>query len=79
MATKTKVTKEDLNRGYKRVNITLTIEEFDKLTIISEYKGIDHHTTAAKSLLIPEINKEAKRILVTEKYIPKTQRGLKAL
>lgn len=78
MAAKTKVSKADLNRGVKRVNLTLTIEEFDKLAVIAEFKGTEH-TTAAKTLLIPEINREAKRILVTEKYVPKNQRGLKIL
>lgn len=78
MAAKTKVTKADLKKGVKRVNITLTISEFDKLGIIAEYKGIQA-TSIAKSLLMPELEKEAKRILVTEKYVPKNQRGLKLL
>jgi hypothetical protein len=78
MAAKTKVTKADLKKGVKRVNITLTISEFDKLGIIAEYKGIQA-TSVAKSLLMPELEKEAKRILVTEKYVPKNQRGLKLL
>lgn len=78
MAAKTKVTKADLKKGVKRVNITLTIAEFDKLGIIAEYKGIQA-TSVAKSLLMPELEKEAKRILVTEKYVPKNQRGLKLL
>ncbi|MFA5235082.1 MAG: hypothetical protein WC390_11845 [Sulfurimonas sp.] len=78
MAGKTKVTKKDLKKGTKRVNITLSIKEFDSLSTIAEFKGIEH-TTAAKMLLIPEINKEIKRILVTEKYTPENQRGIKAL
>jgi hypothetical protein len=78
MAAKTKVTKSDLKKGVKRVNITLTISEFDKLVLIAEYKGIQA-TSVAKSLLMPELEKEAKRILVTEKYVPKNQRGLKLL
>jgi len=78
MAAKTKVTKSDLKKGVKRVNITLTIAQFDLLNIIAEFKGIEH-TTAAKSILIPEIQKESKRILTVEKYTPKSQRGIKLL
>ncbi len=75
MAAKTKITEKDLKRKTKRVNLTFTIEEFDLLSIISESKGIEH-TTCAKSILIPEINRIAKNLLIKEKYIPKTQRGL---
>lgn len=78
MAGKGKVTKADLKKGTKRVNITFTISEFDELSIYAEYKGLQA-TTAAKSLLLPELKKEVHRILKVEKYVPKSQRGLKML
>lgn len=78
MAAKGKVTKADLKKGTKRVNITFTITEFDELSIYAEYKGLQA-TTAAKSLLLPELKKEIHKILKVEKYVPKVQRGIKAL
>lgn len=78
MASKTKVSKGDIQKGYKRVNITLSIQEFDLLSICAEFDSIEH-TTKAKSILMKEVNKEAKRIIEKEKYIPKSQRGIKAI
>jgi hypothetical protein len=78
MPARSKVSKKDLQKSTKRVNLTLSIEEFDKLNLIAEFRGKEH-TSIAKMLLIPEINKEAKRILTVEKYVPKSQRGMKLL
>lgn len=78
MPENTKVTKKDIEKKTKRVNLTLTIEEFDSLNLIAEFRGIEH-TSAAKMLLIPEMQKEASRILKVEKYVPKAQRGMKIL
>lgn len=76
MPARSKVSKKDLQKSTKRVNLTLSITEFDKLNLIAEFRGMEH-TSIAKMLLIPEINKEAKRILTVEKYTPKSQRGIK--
>lgn len=78
MATKTKVTKKNIQQDKKRVNLTLSIEEFDLLNLIAEFRSAEH-TSVAKTLLMPEVRKEAKRILNVEKYVPKSQRGLKLL
>lgn len=78
MPAKKKVSKKDIQKRTKRVNLTLSIEEFDSLNLIAEFRGIEH-TSAAKMLLIPEITKEAERILKKEHYVPKSQRGLKIL
>lgn len=73
-----KVTKKDIQKKTKRVNLTLSISDFDKLNLIAEFRGMEH-TSIAKMLLIPEIDKEAKRILEKEHYVPKSQRGIKLL
>jgi hypothetical protein len=78
MPAKKTVSKKDIEKRTKRVNLTLSIEEFDKLNLIAEFRGMEH-TSIAKMMLIPEINKEATRILKVEKYVPKSQRGLKFL
>lgn len=78
MAAKTKVTKKDLIKGVKRVNITLSIQEFDLLNVVSEYNNIEH-TTQAKSILMKEVIRESERIIKKEKYVPKAQRGEKLI
>ncbi len=78
MAAKSKVTKEDLKKNKKRVNITLDIKMFDLLCVIAESKNTNH-TTIAKMLLCPEIERVAKDLLDKKKYIPKSQRGIKFL
>lgn len=67
------ITKKDLENGMKRVNLTLSISEFDDLHLVSEYKKINF-TTLACSYVVQAARDEAKRIR-KEGYIPEAQRG----
>lgn len=78
MAAKVKMNKAVLKAGKKRVNLVLTIQEYDKLSIYAEAKNIPT-TTAAKSLLMPKLESEVETLLKKEKYVPKAARGIKAL
>jgi hypothetical protein len=78
MAAKVKMNKTVIKAGFKRVNLKLSIAEYDKLSIYAEAKNIPA-TTAAKSLLMPIIEKEVETLLKKEKYVPKAARGISVL
>ena len=78
MAAKVKMNKSVIKAGFKRVNLKLSIAEYDNLSIYAEAKNIPA-TTAAKSLLMPILEKEVETLLEKEKYVPKAARGIKAL
>lgn len=78
MAAKVKMNKTVIKAGFKRVNLKLSIAEYDKLSIYAKAKNIPA-TTAAKSLLMPIIEKEVETLLKKEKYVPKAARGISAL
>lgn len=78
MAAKVKMNKSVIKAGFKRVNLKLSIAEYDNLAIYAEAKNIPA-TTAAKSLLMPTLEKEVETLLKKEKYVPKAERGIKAL
>lgn len=78
MPAKVKMNKKVIQQGFKRVSMKLTLEEYDKLSIYAERKSIQA-TTAAKSLLMPILEKEVDLVLSKEKYVPKAARGLKIL
>lgn len=73
MRKKPAVTKADLQAGKKRVNLTLSIPEFDDLFLVAEYNKINY-TTLANSLVIKETRAEAAKIRKTD-YVPIAQRG----
>jgi len=78
MPAKVKMNKTILKAGFKRVNLKLSIAEYDQLSIYAEAKNIPA-TTAAKSLLMPIVEKEVETLLKKEKYVSKAARGMKAL
>jgi hypothetical protein len=78
MSEKTKITKKNIETERKRVNLTLDLKTFDLLFLIAEAKNTNH-TTIAKMLLTPEIERVAKDLFEKQKYVPKAQRGLKFL
>jgi len=78
MSAKIIMNKKVYDSGRKRVNLVFTIQEYDNLTIYAEAKNIPA-TTAAKSLLMPKLEKEVDILLQKEKYVPKNARGLKCL
>lgn len=70
----TRVTKRDLESGRKRVNMSLSIPEFDDLNLVAEYQKIDF-TTLAHSWVTVRARDEAGKIRKTD-YVPESQRGL---
>ena len=67
------VTRQDIERGGKRVNICLSIKEFDDLLLCAEFNGVVPGTIAA-SWLKMRIRDEAAAVRKS-KDVPKAQRG----
>lgn len=63
---------QELYLGKKRVNLTLSLMQFDDLFICAEFKNIPF-TTLAQSWVIEKSREEAKKILKNG-YIPIAQR-----
>jgi len=54
---KFKISKKDIKAGIKRLNLSLTIDDYESLILVAEYKGIAMPGTMALSILLPEIRK----------------------
>lgn len=68
-----KVTKNDIKRGIKRLNISLSIKDIDNLKIVSESQKLKP-TTLAGSWVALRAKKEASELLKSG-YMPKVSRG----
>ena len=68
-----KVTRQDIERGGKRVNISLSIKEYDDLMLCAEYNNLMPGAIAA-SWLKMRVRDESAAIRRT-KYVPIAQRG----
>lgn len=67
------VGKKDIEAGNKRVNLTLSIPEFDDLFLVAEHQKISF-TSLACSWVVQRSREEAARIRKSG-YIPIAQRG----
>lgn len=67
------ITKKDLESGSKRVNMTLTIREFEELCLCAEYQKIEY-TSLSHSWVVQRSRDESAKIRKSG-YVPESQRG----
>lgn len=68
------IKKRDFETGMKRVNICLTLSEFDDLNLVAEYNGFSHNGSCARHIVITDLRKKVELIRKIG-YVPKAQRG----
>lgn len=64
------ITKNDYSRGNKRVNLTLDIEDVEKLVAIANLWGGVPHTTVAHTLLVQEIRERYEKRVKGKNELP---------
>ena len=68
-----KITKDDIERNVKRVNISMSIQEFDNLALCAEFNKMNTGTYAASRLKI--MSREESGRIRKSGYVPIAMRG----
>jgi hypothetical protein len=71
---KANVVKKDIEKGFKRVNLSLPIEDMENLLLVAEYNGDVRPTALASSWVKKRAATEA-YIILKGGYVPKAQSG----
>jgi hypothetical protein len=70
-----KVIKGDIERGFKRVNLSLSIEDMENLLLVSEFNG-DVRPTALASSWVKKRAAIESSLILKGGYVPKASRGI---
>jgi hypothetical protein len=69
-----RITKQDIEKDFKRVNLSLSIEDAENLFLVAEYNGNQKPTALASAWVKQRASIEAQAVRKTA-YVPKAQRG----